>query len=775
MNRALSSAARAAGAIAALLVASAANAAPLEIAPTEATVPPGGSQLFSAGHGSGGYQWAILGSSGHLESSSAPDSVIYRAGFTPNVTEQVQVTDSSGATQVANVTIGPGVSIQGRSGPVVPSSQVTLTATGGSGKGYTWSFVQNNSSGKLDPTTGVYTAGPFGSVPSTPGVDGTRTDRIKVVDSLGNTAYLDILLGQMILVDQGHDAGVAPRGKLSFSANGGNGAPFTWSFSVNASGGSIDAVTGAYVAGVTGNVTDIVFATDPLGNSGGINVHVGPQVRIPYSYNPATAPPRGQISFPVDGGAPPYTWSVASTTGARIDASSGVYTAGAAPHANDVVTVTDSLGNSASYAVSVGDGIALSPTNPSTPPRGKLTFMATGGGGQPYTFTLSTNNSGGNIDFGGYAAGPVGNVSDVVTVTDALGNTAAATITVTAGLSITATPAGPVAPRGKLAFAVAGGSGTGYGWALTTNASGGTIDPSTGVYLAGAIGNVSDVVTATDSLGNTASFTVSVSAGLSVSPAAPPALPPGGEIQFTAAGGSGVYQFSLSSNGSGGTIGSATGTYFAGRTGGVTDVVTVSDSNGNSATVTVSVGPGVSITPAAPSVAPGQADAGRRRRQRQLRLDAQHQQVGRQHRQLGRLRRRLDQQGGRRRHRHRLAGQYGKRQHLGGRRPRHQPGDADSGATRRRELHRQRRQRQRLCLDAREQRLARQHRPVERRLYRGRNRRRRRHGERHRQPRQRGVDCHHRRAWPLDHPGHGQRRAARQAQLLGRRRQRHRL
>jgi MYXO-CTERM domain-containing protein len=62
-----------------------------------------------------------------------------------------------------------------------------------------------------------------------------------------------------------------------------------------------------------------------------------------------------------------------------------------------------------------------------------------------------------------------------------------------------------------LAFAVQGGSGAGYVWALTTHASGGTLNASTGAYVAGNTAG-SDVLRVTDSLGNTGGATITVKA-----------------------------------------------------------------------------------------------------------------------------------------------------------------------------------------------------------------------------------------------------------------------
>ncbi len=69
-----------------------------------------------------------------------------------------------------------------------------------------------------------------------------------------------------------------------------------------------------------------------------------------------------------------------------------------------------------------------------------------------------------------------------------------------------------LAPKASQTFTASGGSGAGYTWTLATNASGGTLAPSTGAYTAGAIGGVTDVVEVKDSLGNTTNASVSVTA-----------------------------------------------------------------------------------------------------------------------------------------------------------------------------------------------------------------------------------------------------------------------
>lgn len=70
-----------------------------------------------------------------------------------------------------------------------------------------------------------------------------------------------------------------------------------------------------------------------------------------------------------------------------------------------------------------------------------------------------------------------------------------------------------VIPNGRLNFA--GTSGTPpYVFSIPTNRSGGSIDPATGLYLAGPHGLVTDVVRVTDALAATSNASVSVTRGL---------------------------------------------------------------------------------------------------------------------------------------------------------------------------------------------------------------------------------------------------------------------
>ena len=212
------------------------------------------------------------------------------------------------------------------------------------------------------------------------------------------------------------------------------------------------------------------------------------------------------------------------------------------------------------------------------------------------TFSPTSTSAGGSSTLTLAASGAAALQTTVFTITGTAASgphTTVASVTVLPALSISPTSTA-LAPRATLTFTASGGTGTGYGWSLPANASGGTIDASTGAYRAGPVGSVTDVVRATDSAGNAASVDVTVTAAVSISPGTA-TLAPGATQTFTASGGSGAgYAWSLATDASGGAIDAATGAYKAGPTGSVTDVVQVADSLGNVATA------GVTVTAAPP-------------------------------------------------------------------------------------------------------------------------------------------------------------------------------
>ncbi len=560
----------------------------LAVGPASTSAPPNGSVAFGTSGGSGIVaSWAVVTNNSGASINAAG---VYKAGATGNVTDTVRATDSFGNTAQATVTVTGPVAITPNGATTAPRGVVSFAASGGSGAGYTWS-VHTNSSGASITATGAYTAGATGS----------RTDVVRVTDSLGNVRDVNVTVTAGITITPANPS-APPLGSVQLTATGGSNSGFTWSVTSNNSGSSVSAA-GLFQAGPTGSVADTVQVTDAFGNTASVNVSVGGGLSI----NPAapSTPPRGTVALTVTGGSGVgFVWSFSTNaSGGTVAANTGAYKAGPTGNVSDVVRVTDSLGNTRTVSITVTAGAAITPTTATVAPLGTASFAASGGSGAGYTYSFATNGSSGTVSpSGAYRAGTTGSVSDVVVVTDSLGNTASATVTVTGAISVTPGTAS-VAPRGGASFAANGGAG-GYTFSLQTNASGGNVSATGGAYTAGAKGGVVDVVRVTDANGAVVSATVNVGAEITIAPS-PAHAPPLGTIAFTAAGGSGFgYVWELATTASGGTMDSATGEYTAGETANTVDTVRVSDSLGNVAILGVSVGNGIAITPLAGAAPP---------------------------------------------------------------------------------------------------------------------------------------------------------------------------
>lgn len=369
-----------------------------------------------------------------------------------------------------------------------------------------------------------------------------------------------------------------------FTAVGGAGSGYVFALDANGSGATITS-DGVYTAGVVVG-TDVVRVTDAVGATASATVHVvakdAPPAGSPLTISPPSAnvPPRGQRGFLAGGGVAPYTFGfVSNASGASLGAN-GLYFAGANGGLVDTIRVTDSVGAFATATIAVGAKVAIAPEAASVPPNGRIAFSASGGGGSGYSWSLSTNGSAGTIDpvTGQYKAGSGSSTVDTVEVKDALGNTASVNVSVGGGLALSPAAAATTT-RGTVKFSAAGGSGL-YTWALRSAPSGGTIDATTGTYVAGNTGDTIDAVEATDSLGNRATVSVTVGPGLTITPSSGTVVS-GTRLPFTAAGGSGEgYAFGFVTNASGAKLGSD-GIYTAGTNAG-TDLVRLTDSLGSS-------------------------------------------------------------------------------------------------------------------------------------------------------------------------------------------------
>lgn len=221
----------------------------------------------------------------------------------------------------------------------------------------------------------------------------------------------------------------------------------------------------------------------------------------------ASMPPRGSQTFNATGGTAPYSYAfVSNASGASLEGSS--YSAGAKGDVQDVLRVTDAAGDTRTISVLVGPGVSIAPSGVRLAPHGSQVFTPQGGSGLGFRWTLEGS---GSFDDGRYVAAASGGAT--LHVVDSLGNSGSATILI--GPDVALDPVDvSVSPGASVTFAATGGSGA-YRFSLepTPSLSGGSIHPSSGLYIAGPKGSVDDVVVLTDDVGNRTTGLVHVLAG----------------------------------------------------------------------------------------------------------------------------------------------------------------------------------------------------------------------------------------------------------------------
>ncbi len=381
---------------------------------------------------------------------------------------------------------------------------------------------------------------------------------------------------------------------ITFMATGGK-SPYAYLLVTNASSAATDRSATEYfyrAGGKTG--VDVIRVTDAAGATADVAVTVLEKFTI--------APASSSISagvartFTAAGGAGGYTFSLTSNySGGSINSSSGEYAAG--PNAGqDVVRVTDSLGNARDAQVNVTSPLSMGEPNRTVFMSTPITFTATGGT-SPYAYLRVANGSLCMTDKSAteyfYLAGGVAGV-DVIRVTDAAGDTREVTITVIPELVLN--PAsGSISAGSARKFVASGGAG-GYTYSFSNGYSGGTIDAVSGDYRAGDRAG-QDVVRVTDALGNTKEATINVTAPVSMG-AATRTVFMSDHITFAATGGTPPYKYLRVADGSRSSItGSATEFfYMAGGTAGV-DIIRATDAAGETAEVTITVLPTFTLTP----------------------------------------------------------------------------------------------------------------------------------------------------------------------------------
>jgi hypothetical protein len=603
------------------------------------------SQTVSASGGTGPYTFAVTG--GALPAGLSLSTTTGVIGGTPTSTSPnsftITATDSNGATGShlysvainASIAVSPSSLPNGTAGS--PYSQ-TVSATGGAG-GFTFSV----SSGALP--AGLALSGSTGVLSGTPSSAGSSSFTITATDGNGATgsqAY-SITINAPIAVNPPNLLGgtVGTPYSQTVTATGGNGS-YTFSVSVGSlpAGLSLNPSTGVISGTPTTAATSnfSLTATDGNGATGtqSYTVTINAAVVVstpslpaatagtPYSQNVVATGGTGSYSFSVSAGSLPAGLTLSPSTGVI----SGTPTTAAT--SNFTITATDGNGTTGSraYTVLVNPAIVVSPLSL---PGGTVgtgysqNVTATGGSGS-HTFSVSAGALPAGLSLNGLSGlisgtpSSNGTSSFTITATDGNGATGARAYSVTINTAIavapTALPNGTVGVAYSQSVSATGGTGS-----YTFSVSGGALPSGLSLTAgSGAItgtpssaGSSSFTIAATDGNGATGSraYTVTIAAGINVSPLTLPAGTVGVAYNQTisASGGTGSFTFSVSSGAlpAGLSLSPTTGAITGTPTSATPATFTITATDSNSATgsrsYTLTVNAAITLNP--PSLASG--------------------------------------------------------------------------------------------------------------------------------------------------------------------------
>jgi alpha-tubulin suppressor-like RCC1 family protein len=282
-------------------------------------------------------------------------------------------------------------------------------------------------------------------------------------------------------------ASVPLGGGIVFAVTGGD-PPYSY---ILASGGG-DLLGASYTAPAeAGSAT--VRVSDAFGGSADAAV----TVYAPLSLAPSAVTVDEAVTFSVSGGVGPYTLTQVGGGGAL---SGSDFTAPAVPGLV-TIRVADAVGNSVDATVSVTAGLALSPSTVAMAVNTTRLFTATGGAGE----NVFTVVSGAGLFAGATYTAPPGGGAATVRVTDGVGNTADASVTIFPTLVLAPT-APTVQANETVTFTVSGGV---PGYTLARTSGNGTLAGQ--VFTAPASAGTA-TVRVTDSLGNTRDVVVTITA-----------------------------------------------------------------------------------------------------------------------------------------------------------------------------------------------------------------------------------------------------------------------
>jgi hypothetical protein len=518
----------------------------------------------------GSFYWTSLSVSGgtgvgysfSISAGSLPSGIYFSSDGRMNgplsaagsYTFTVKATDSGNGvgTRTYTLVVNPGAVLALNPGYLSVAAtgvaySTTISASGGSGAGYTYSL----SAGSLPPGLNWNTNG---TISGTPTASGNYTFSVTATDSVGNTGTSGYLLAVSPDTTLTISPASLPAGTngsfywTNFSVSGGTTVGYSFSISAGSLPSGIYFSSDGRMNGplsTAGSYTFTVKATDS-GNGVGTQTYT-------LVVNPGAVLNVGPATLPVGTNGTSYTAAIAATggtgTGYSYTIASGALPPGLTWNTNGTisgtpstvgnytfaVTATDSVGNtgSRSYVLSAGPGAVLT-VGPASLPAAvngtayAATLTATGGTGSGYAYAITSGSLPTNFAMtsaGAISGTPtaVSTSTFTVTATDVAGNTGTLTYTLAVGPGavLTISPVTlPVVTQGVsfTATLTAAGGVVPYTFSLASGTlpAGLSLTPNTG-EVAGttrASGTYTVTARAVDSVGNygTRTYTFTIQA-----------------------------------------------------------------------------------------------------------------------------------------------------------------------------------------------------------------------------------------------------------------------
>jgi alpha-tubulin suppressor-like RCC1 family protein len=491
---------------------------PLAVNPTSATLQINASQGFTGAGGFSPYGYSVKnGGVGSILSNGTYSSAIAGNAI-------VVVTDVTGATANASVTVFAPLTISPTTKNMLVNTSFKFTGAGGIGS-LTYSKVSGG--GSINSTTGTYTA------PAT-----ATTAVVRVNDNAGYTADATINVTPPLTLTAGTNV-TGTDTNVAFIPNGGL-APYGFSLQ----GGSVGTILadGTFFSNNPGNAT--VTVTDSVGNTASASIIVVTPLAITPTSGSFIVSTTG--SFTATGGdtSHAYVFSVLTAGGGAINSANGAYTAPASPITSATIRVTDFFGTTASAVVIVANALSIAPTSITLQPNNSTIFAAAGGFG-PYTYSV-LSGVGSILNDGTYTSATTGTA--VIRVTDTFGGSATANVSVLVPLVISPSTVNSYV-NSIVSFTATGGD-TSQPYSFSVVSGGGAINSTTGTYVTAAIATTA-TIRVTDNSGLTSDASVNVADNVSLNPGPTFYALTNNSYTFTASGGYPGYTYSLQ----GGSVG----------------------------------------------------------------------------------------------------------------------------------------------------------------------------------------------------------------------------